>query len=163
MGFRLHTSQGLWIFLQNFSCHLWEPCQPSHALYSLPVSLWWCGFFHMSLVIRFLSSYCSVYYSGWFFFNLVVISVWSWEEVSVSSTYSFAIFQPEKGTCSDLTHSLVPFWLHFFLSWSRINSPASFCWRPCLMEQYLTRNNLSLLFWLSSLSQEGPKWNTFPT
>ena len=92
MGFRLHTSQGLWIFLQNFSCHLWEPCQPSHALYSLPVSLWWCGFFHMSLVIRFLSSYCSVYYSGWFFFNLVVIPLWSWEDVSVTSTYSSAIW-----------------------------------------------------------------------
>ena len=45
----------------------------------------------LSVVIRLLSSYCSTDYSRLFLYNLAVIPDWSWEEVSVASTYSSAI------------------------------------------------------------------------
>ena len=45
------------------------------------------------MVIRLLSSYFSIGYSGSFPYNLVVIPDWSWEEVSVVSTWmSITIF-----------------------------------------------------------------------
>ena len=46
---------------------------PPHLL---PVLLWWSGFFCLPLVVRLLSSQCSVGYSGWFLYNLVVIPIW---------------------------------------------------------------------------------------
>lgn len=42
-------------------------------------------------VIRLLSSWCSVAYSGYFPYNLVLIPHWPWEEVSIDSTHSSAI------------------------------------------------------------------------
>lgn len=45
-----------------------------------------CGLFCNSLVIRLLFSQSSVGYSGWLFYILVLITVWSRESVSVAST-----------------------------------------------------------------------------
>ena len=63
---------------------------------SILVTLWWSSFFCLFMVTRFLSSYCSVGYSGWFLYNLVIIPDWSWEDVSVASTYSSAILDPDS-------------------------------------------------------------------
>ena len=90
------------ISLQNFSCHLWEPNPSTPPLHCLPVWFRWSGFFCLSLVTRLLCSQCSVGYSGWFLYNLVVIPNWSLEEVSVAYTYSFAILNPQ---CTISMHS----------------------------------------------------------
>ena len=69
-----------------------SPASPfMSALHSLPVILWWSCFFCLSMVIRLLSHYCSVVYSGWFLPNLVIIPDWSWREVCVTPTYSSTI------------------------------------------------------------------------
>ena len=59
--------------------------------HSVPLMLWCSSFLCLSLVIRLLSTYCSVGYSRWFLYSLIVIPDWSWEEVSVASTYSSII------------------------------------------------------------------------
>ena len=74
------------VSLQHFSCHPWKPSEPSCISSAFPTShvVVKC-FFCLPLVIRLLSSWYSVGYSGWFLYNLVVIPDWSWEDVSVAS------------------------------------------------------------------------------
>ena len=62
------------------------------------------------LVIR-LFCKSSVSYSGWFFHILVVFSVWPWEEVSVTYTYSATILDLSICVSSFLKHleSFCPF------------------------------------------------------
>lgn len=54
-----------------------------------------CGLFCNSLVIRLLFSQSSVGYSGWLFYILVLITVWSWKKMNVASIYSAAILDRE--------------------------------------------------------------------
>ena len=84
------------ISLQHFSCHLWESSQ----LFCISSTL---HTIHSVVLKWFLLSVCvyKVFLQllfSWFFqmisLNLVVIPDWSWEEVSVASTYSFAILNP---------------------------------------------------------------------
>ena len=71
----------------SFNYHPWVSRQPSLCT-PLPVMLWWSC---ISIFISLLSHYGSVFYSRWFLYNLVVIPDWSWNGVSVASTYSSAI------------------------------------------------------------------------
>ena len=59
--------------------------------HSIPVMLWWSNLFHLSMIIRLLSSYFSIGFPRIFLYNLVVIPDWSWEEVNLNSAYSSAI------------------------------------------------------------------------
>ena len=99
LGFGPHTYQGeplcCWISVRHFSATHGSPASPFMSPpHSVPVTLWWSSFFSLSVVIRLLSSSCSVGYFGWFLFNLVLIPDWSWEEFSVASTYSSTTLDP---------------------------------------------------------------------
>ena len=74
------------ISLPIFNCHtrVWD--QPVLCLYPSYQSR--SGFFVISLVIGLLFSQCSGTSPGRSFYNLVVILMWSWEEVSIVSTNS---------------------------------------------------------------------------
>ena len=80
------------LFFQYFSWHSVKPL--TSPLHSTLVTLWWSCFFYLSVVTRSSSYSCSIVYSGWFLYNLVLIPDWSWEEISVASTYSSPILDP---------------------------------------------------------------------
>ena len=76
------------ITLWNLRCCLWKRDQTfSHLCHSYGSQYGFCK----SLIVMLLFSYSSLGYSGWLFYNLVVISVWSWKEVNVAFTYSATI------------------------------------------------------------------------
>lgn len=71
------------------------------------------GFFCKSLVVRLLFSQSLICYSGRLFFNLVVIPVWSWQEVSGPSIYSATMLKlvPPTFIIFQLgTDSLISIW-----------------------------------------------------
>ena len=88
------------------SAAAWQPSQPSHISSTLHTNHFVVKLFLLS-VCGYKTSlhYCSVVYSGWFLCNLVVISDWPWEEVSVASTYSSAIC---KSVIISLNRFLIP-------------------------------------------------------
>ena len=92
--------------LWNFSCHVCEPSLCLHTPYPSHcggvVSYVWNVSDEKSddCVMRVpgyeasLQIVLSSFFFGWFLSSLVLISVWSWEEVCSASTYSSPIFDP---------------------------------------------------------------------
>ena len=94
MGLKCHIPHGEHLqprYPSSFSATLREHrSQPTLHLCTSYQSLY--SFFCKFLDIILLFSYPSVGYSGWLLYNLAVNPLWHWEEVSIASTYSAAIW-----------------------------------------------------------------------
>ena len=105
LGFITHNSQveppTTEISLQHFSCC--QPSQPSCVSSSLPTGHVVVKWFLLS-VLGYKSSLQLVF--SWLFWMISLqfsseIPYWSWEEVSIASTYSFYILDPNRlNVCS---------------------------------------------------------------